>query len=532
MSKTLRPYQAETIQRMKRSHSGLDGSEMGTGKTLVGTELLRAVAVKGKVPRALIIAPINTHRQWLRSFEEQYPSLKGSPYLRIIGTPKSDPESWALLTKRRPGVYIITWEAMRGRVSKAVYGDLYNGSKVTDAAIKAAMKGGHVPPWTRTGTWDLVIADESHRMQNRHSTTRRVIKMIKAHRRHASSGTAAGDRPEGLWSTLNWLWKEKYPNYWPWVEKHMEVKEVYISPTDTVRKIVGEKYPGSTIADIPAYVRWTLDEVADHLPDVIERVVTVPMGSIQRKQYDSFLHNSFAWIEENFGDIDQMDGSVTNHPVFAGLTIESRTRLRQAALGQLNAREVKKYGADDTWNPDEENKLEIDFVRTGDQPKVKAIMDIMDDLPEGEPLLVFTHAAKWAVMAAELLDKEYGPARAWTGALSTKKREELKEEFGSSVRVMVAQVASLAEGVDGLQHKARCEVWASPTDFGVINSQAMARLHRPGQKHKVQRWILQSEDSIDGLVQDSLDLKRDITDKMFLDEIRRARGRARRKEMV
>lgn len=532
---TLRPYQEESIKRLLRSHSGLDASEMGTGKTLVGTELLRAMGIQGRVPRVLIIAPVNTHRQWVNSFAGQYPKLAGSKYLRVVGTAKSDPESWAMMTKRQPGVYIITWEAMRGTVPKRLYGHLYDGNKVTVRAIKAAMKDGYVPPWTRTGTWDLVIADESHRLKNKGSTNKKVIKMIKSNRRHASSGTPAGNKPEGLWSTLNWLWPEEYKSFWDWAERYLIVKETKIGYNETRKEIIGEKHPGSAISDVPAYVRWLLDEVSDQLPDVIEKIQVVSMGPNQREQYEGFAADAFAWIEANQEELDTQgltEDNLESHPVFAALPVSRRIRMRQAALGQLNARQVMKAITAEDGTKENVLKLELDFVRTGEQPKVQAIKDILDDLPENEPLLVFSHSAKWAVMAAELLDQGYGPARAWTGALTKKQRDDLKDAFGASVRILVAQIAALAEGVDGLQYKARCEVWASPSDDGVINMQAMKRIHRPGQKNTVIRWLLHSEDSIDDAVKGTLDLQSDVTGGMYVDEQKRARVRAKKGELV
>lgn len=549
--KTLRPYQRKSLQIMSKDTSVLDGSEMGTGKTLVAVERVRELGLC-RIPRVLVIAPVNTHRQWQASFAEQYPALADNPdMLRIISTPKTDPESWALLTKRKPGVFIIGWEAMRGSapysikvitqdasdrteaaaevirdakrilrlkrpteerkaqaradIAKATkllkidphetqtikgavpegwvpadkggasraYGEMYGtGKTLTSQAMKAAMKHGDVPPWSRTGTWDLVIADESHRLQRKSSGNKLAIKLIKADAKHASSGTASGNRQKGLWSTLNWLWPHKYRSFWDWAEQWLVIEDQRIGGDKTVQVVLGEKYPGSTWTDIPCVVRWRLESVADQLPDVIERVVDVPMGRAQREVYDEFESQALAWIDE--------------HPVAEPLPLTQRIRLRQASLGTLRISGFKDDG-----------KPDIDFLKTGPQPKVDVIREILEDLPEDEPMLVFTHSAKWADMAASLLDGKVGVVRSWTGALSQPKREELKMAFGKEVRVIVAVIPAIGEGVDGLQHVCRCEVWASMSDDGLLNEQAKKRLQRPGQTQKVQRWLLHSERSID-----------------------------------
>lgn len=525
MAKTLRPYQKESLRVLGSSTSGLDASEMGTGKTLVATRRVSLLDTNGRAPRVLIVAPVNTHDQWIASFASEYPSLVGSPNLRIVGTHKNDEEGWRMMTGRLPGVYVIGWEAMRGLTPMSVklvseddpkktmsmsgpvpegwvkasksgasrgYGDLCESGKLTVQAVREAMRCGDVPPWHRTGTWDLVIADESHRIQNRHSSNRRVLNLIETTSKLALSGTPAGNKPQGLWATLNWLWPKRYRSFWDWAGLYLIIQEKHISRYDTVQEIVGEKHPGSTFTDIPCVVRWRTQEVADHLPEVIERIVPVVMGPKQRKIYDDFERDAFSWLDDQ--------------PVMTDLPITQRIRLRQAALGQIKA---TKKNAD---------KLDIDFTKTGDQPKISAIKEILSDLPDNEPVLIFTHSAKWAVMFAESLDKDFGPARAWTGALSKPQRDALKEAFGSSVRIVVAQVASIAEGVDGLQFVCRCEIWASPSEDGLINEQAKARLHRPGQKQIVQRWLLQSKDSIDTDVDASLRNRRAQMRAMYRDK--------------
>lgn len=521
--KTPRPYQAQSLRILGSSSSGLDASEMGTGKTFVATRRAGLLNTSGRAPRVLIVAPVNTHEQWITSFADEYPSLEGSPNLRIVGTHKNDEEGWSMMTGRRPGVYVIGWEAMRGLTPLSVkvvnakdpkktmsvtgpvpdgwvkasksgasrgYGDLCKSGKLTVQAVREAMRCGDVPPWHRTGTWDLVIADESHRIQNRHSSNRRVLNLIEASNKLALSGTPAGNKPQGLWSTLNWLWPKRYRGFWDWAGLYLIIAEKKINRYDTVQEIVGEKHPGSTFTDIPCVVRWRTQEVADQLPEVIERIIPVTMGPKQRKIYDDFERDAFAWLDEQ--------------PVITDLPITQRIRLRQAALGQIKATKA-------------DPGVDIDFTKTGEQPKISVIKEIISDLPEDEPVLIFTHSAKWALMCAEALDRDFGPARAWTGALSKAQRTALKSDFGKGVRVIVAQVASIAEGVDGLQFVCRCEIWASPSEDGLMNEQAKARLHRPGQKQVVQRWLLHSKDSIDTDVDLALRNRREQMRAMYRD---------------
>lgn len=568
MRKKLRPYQQETVDRLKKHKAGLIGSGLGSGKTLMAIELIRTIE---KASRTLVIAPVNTHDQWVRTAGEQFPSLQGTPYLRRVGTPLSDPEGWNMLLTKQSGFYVIGWEAMRGDLSLAARqgGSAKKVKKpaITQQALKTGMRNGTIPPWPRTGTWDMVILDESHRIQNRDSLNKKTLTLIKADRKLALSATAAGNQYDGLWSTLNWLWPEEYRSFWKWAETFLIIQDKYINQYDTVRQITGEKDSGATWAAIPCAVRHRTEDIIDQLPEVIERVVLVPMADVQRRMYDDFEKQAFAWI----------DGK----PEATPLPLTQRIRLRQASLGTLKYSEsvvtterwvrnedidtlhmvydltepveilldeddelmaevreiqvprVPEFGApgEDAYDTVEvlyakvritHRESEIDFNEHAPQPKLKMIKEILSDLPEDEPVIIYTHSAKWARMAAAELDEAgiYGEARAWTGDLTDKQRTGLKNVFGkmepakmrsvfthTGIRILVAVIPAVAEGIDGWQHVCRCEIWASQSDDGLMNEQAKGRLHRPGQSSPVQRWLLQSEESIDSVVDINLRIR-------------------------
>lgn len=563
--KTLRPHQAATLAVLGTNSSGLVGSGLGSGKTLIGVERIRQL--KERPPRVVIVAPLNTHSQWEATLKEQFPSLVDGIGLYLTGTPHTDPETWQLITSKAPGIFVIGWEAMRGDLPKAIKADKSRSTKrkppVTLAAVDAAMKAGHIPPWHKSGTWDLVILDESHRISSAESLTKKVVSRIKAKKKLAMSATAAGNTPEGLWSTLNWLWPDQYTSFWRWAGEFMAVEEKHISRDQKINIIVGEIDPGQTWKSIPCAVRYRTEDIADQLPEVIERVITVPMDDNQRRVYDEFEQQALAWIDEQ--------------PEATPLPLTQRIRLRQAALGNLSIQEVHRRKT--TWVESslvpfmqaEYDDLEIvatetrtlpvmDFsdetafglegfeeagIETKDveyakvtytfeedeigfneyapQNKIKAVKDILKDLPEDEPVIIYTHSSKWAEMATVQLDSAgiYGEVRSWTGKLTAKQRDGLKNVFGkmapakmrsafshTGIRILIAVIPAVAEGIDGWQHVCRCEIWVSKSEDGLMNEQAKGRLHRPGQKTPVQRWLIHSEDSIDADVEKRLAQRR------------------------
>jgi superfamily II DNA or RNA helicase len=593
--KTLREYQKEAVLAL--ANGGLNASGLGAGKTLISVEAARHL---GRQPRILVVAPVTTLCQWHDTFVEQYPSLGAKGLVHICGTHRKDLETWDLMKKKRPGVFIMSWNAMHGGVPESIRRQASVGRnalaaqpKVTMTAVRKAISEGTVPPWTRTGTWDLVILDEVHRACNRHGVPYHVIKLINANQKHGLSATPGGNHPERFWAVLSLLWPDRYKGFWNWAEEHFHVSEEGIRTArgkeTLVRKIGRERKPGGTWDDIPAVVRYRTEDVCDQLPPVIERVVTVGMAPEQEEQYRDFEEQSLAWLSEQ--------------PVATPLPLSQRLRLRQAAHGTLKAEEVQRrtfttvrerdlqqflrtaaapkihrprgwtpypcdvekgpvrFGAEvpaATLNAAQGGRLnsfahkglhrsglrkspgirrnktgmeevrvshcvevlEIGFEERAAQIKLDAVRDILSDLPEGEPLLVWTSSAKWARMAEAALGKQ---AASWTMKTTAAKRKRIERGFGTEWRVLFAQIQSLSEGVDWLKDACRCEVIASPTEDEVMNEQAEGRLHRPGQKSPVQRWRLVTEGTIDEDVNLSNMEKRARMGSLYKDDQRKGK---------
>ncbi|MCP9209664.1 SNF2-related protein [Streptomyces sp. NEAU-Y11] len=572
------------------AEGGLNASDLGAGKTLTSVEACRLLQL-GRPPRILVVAPPTILDHWRSTFVEQFPSLGERNRVHIVGTHRKDTENWSLMTRKRPGVYIIGWNAMHGGVPEATRREASRGRnanaahpKVTAAATRKAISKGQVPPWTRTGVWDLVIMDEVHRACNRHGVPYHVLKLIKG-RKLGLSATPGGNEPQRLWAILNILWPDKYTSFWDWANEKFHVSEEGVRGAPTPVRVIGEEIrPGSTWEDIPAVVRVRTEEVYDQLPPVIEREVRVSMTPEQEEQYRDFEDQCLAWL----GEV----------PVATPLPIEQRIRLRQAALGTLKAEEAvhridyklnrpqqkvmqawqaylddhadgaqedpaalfdeqlsvarllcialivadflgthcadmtaeKRHLEETRFDQalakqakldqgvefeDVELGLDISYDEEAAQPKLDAVKEILADLPEGEPLLVWTHSAKWARMAEKKLGSQ---AVSWTMKATATKREKIKAGFGTEWRVLIAQLQSLSEGVDWLKDVCRCEVIASPTEDEVKNQQAEGRLRRPGQKSPVQRWRLVSEGTIDEDVNLANLLKRGRMSSLYKDD--------------
>lgn len=419
--------------------------------------------------RVLIVCPISVQNSWANTLMGQFPSLQTGDLLQTVGTYTKDPAGWGRMMAGEPGVFIIGWEAMRGAGTSAKtkyqHGEV---SKPTDFDIRTV--------WKKCPDWDYVIADEVHRVCNPKTSTYKALKAIKTGRRLGISGTPSGSAPQGLYGPISWLWPERYKGFWAWATNYLNLEITYVAGR-TVKKFTSEKWPGSTFNGVPNVVMRKQHQVFNDLPEVIENHVHVPMTAKQTRLYQEFQ--------------TEFMGQIADDLVMAPLPIEVRTRLRTVALAEPTGvvRNVKEDGS---------LSVSLEFGPRSKSAKLDYLADFLEDFPEDQTLLCLTHSSKFARLVESRLDKRHR-AVSWTGSTSKAKRAEIMQTFGTAdgPRVLIAVISAIGEGTDGLQRVCHNEVWLSQEDRNVLNQQALGRLNRSGQAHRINRWYLISEGTID-----------------------------------
>lgn len=191
-------------------------------------------------------------------------------------------------------------------------------------------------------------------------------------------------------------------------------------------------------------------------------------------------------------DVDdaEIDGDLTVLPRAvrqAAVALTNKIRLQGTASSQHTKAEDRLKASE------EDESLNIRFKDIV-HPKIAALKELLADLPETEPVLVFTHSSKFADQVAKRLGKD---AVRWPRADEPQRQESVKKGFGVDYRVLVAVISGIREGVDGLQDRGCVEVWLSQDQDGVNNEQAQGRLNRSGQSRPVQRYYIRTIGTID-----------------------------------
>ena len=140
------------------------------------------------------------------------------------------------------------------------------------------------------------------------------------------------------------------------------------------------------------------------------------------------------------------------------IPITMSMRLRQIALG------VPRVNPIEEWDEDGNQKILVDFAKDTKSNKIDVLKDIVEDIPSDEPVLILTHSARFVVPVVYQLNKmRAGLAVAWTGDTSQAGRQAIMKDFGKrgGPRFIVAGIAAIGEGVDGLQKRCHHEIWLS-----------------------------------------------------------------------
>lgn len=434
------PFQEEDVEYLKDQKAVLIANEMGTGKTyetIARDWNIREINPLGRCD-TLVIAPMTILDDvWKKHFED----LTGLPVTVI--DPKDRAGSWATF-KKKGGVFCVHWEALR------------------------------LMPELAKHDWLHIIADEAHKAKNRKAQQTRALKTIKnVAWKTALTGTPVINRPDEMWSILNWIRPQEWKAYWKFFKRYVETKQVYAAGR-TFNQVVGPmNVPELQAAIKPYYIRRRKSEVLTDLPDKYYTPIKVDLTPAQRKAYNSMRSDMIAWIGE------QKDEMLPAPVVIAQLT-----RLQQFSIA------FAEY--------DEKGKVRLREPST----KLDAVMELIDETDE--QIVVFSRFKQCIRLLEQRLVKAKISHVTLTG--DTKDRRLAVEKFqNGDARVFAGTIA--AGGV-GITLTAASRIVFTDREWSpALNSQAEDRLHRIGQKNAVQVIDIIARDTVDLGKMQRLELK-------------------------
>ena len=427
MIEGLYDYQQEPLIKFKNTNNILLCDDMGVGKTVeaIALDSLRREQMPART-KTLVIAPLSgVVDSWVEHFEHWNPDLK---VVRI------NPKRREAFLKQNADVYVMHWEGLR---------------LLWEPLSKRK--------------WLHIIADESHRAKNRKAKQTRALKKVKANYKTALTGTPIINRPDEIWSILNWLYPREYRSYWRFFNKYVEYIELPKPGGGTYKKVIGPKNePELRKAIEEFYLRRTKKQVLPFLPDKYYTKIEIELSTQERRLYNEMKREMIAWV-----------GEMEEEPIVAPVVIAQLVRLQQFALGTASI---------------VNDRVQISKPSS----KLTALLNVLSDMDQDKQVVIFSQSKQMVNLIASELDSVV----TFTGDTNQQDRSEVIDEFTSgSARCFVATIR--AGGV-GLNLQNADTVIFTDRDWSPANNlQAEDRLHRSGQKNAVQVIDIIAKDTID-----------------------------------
>lgn len=488
-------FQSEDVEKLKSKRSRLIGNDPGTGKTYEGIALDQLNRKsdghpKVTVPRnakTLVVCPASVISVW-----DNHCMELTAEDVYVIDRKNRKPFIDALCDKRTSGYFICNWEALR---------------LIEPTLAKKKVEFFHI------------IADECHRSKNRKAQQTRALKKLKATYKTGMSGTPADNKPQDLWSILNWLWPSYYTAYWAFVKAYM----VHELSDEGYMKLTGlnmETLPRLWEEMKPWYVRRRKEDVLPDLPDKYNTRMWVDLDPKQRKAYDQMRKTMVAWVDSYKEELERQD------PIIAQAAVSQLVRLQQFADGymvpklneagvQVTKRKHKGHKRGEPCGLLCRDVLVWDMVDPSS--KLDAVMDLLEDRDE-EQIVIFSQFKTVINLFESRLKAKQISYGLLTGDVSQSDRATYVEAFQSGkIRVFAGTIA--AGGVGLTLTAARTVVFIDRSWSPAVNLQAEDRLHRIGQKDAVEVIDLMARNTVDMGKHQKLALKWKLLQMLLGDKV-------------
>jgi SNF2 family DNA or RNA helicase len=161
--------------------------------------------------------------------------------------------------------------------------------------------------------WDVVIADEVHKISGRSSQRTRWIKKTRAAHKWGLSGSPIAERPDNAWSILNWFNRKEFRSYWNFVEQYCLIEEQwhYGNKHNEIVGINDLKLPMFKQALEPYFLVRSRADLGIELPPLTTQTVPIELGQKQAAFYKKVKKQAMVELIEEHGDPDVWDLSGT-----------------------------------------------------------------------------------------------------------------------------------------------------------------------------------------------------------------------------
>lgn len=298
---------------------------------------------------------------------------------------------------------------------------------------------------------DLIVIDELAVLRNAQTARWKVANEICNKQKPRGiirrvwglTGTPTPNAPTDAYAQVKLLAPERIPyGFGRFKDKVMQQISQYVwVPRQDAQEIVASYMHPS--------VRFSLQDCVD-LPELVHVERHAPLSAEQAKAYNQMM--------------DMLATEVANGEILAVNEGVKASKLIQIAAGVV-------YDVDGTERV------------SGADARVKVVQELVEESTSGKTIVFVPFRAVVKYVADKLRKAGYTVATV-DGGTGKRERDQIFSQFqaGKELQVIVAIPSCMAHGIT--LTAASTIVWYAPVTSNEIFTQANARCHRPGQKHK------------------------------------------------
>jgi SNF2 family DNA or RNA helicase len=329
---------------------------------------------------------------------------------------------------------------------------------------------------------DCIICDESHKIKTPGSKCSKMLTQLgkRTPNRFLMTGTPLGQSPLDIYAQYRFLCPEIFGTNF---DKFKQLYTNQVVIPGLMFTMLDKKNPYKNLEQLHEKMfscAFMMEPEDLELPATSDIIVEFEMGKEARQYYKELKKEGCLELEQ---------GVVETSNVLTVIT-----RLQQLCSGYLKVE-------------DDDKKRKLVQV---DDSRQKTFKDILDSIPDFEPVIVWAKYRKDIKNIRKLVEATGRKAAELSGS-----RDTVDEWVNNKATVLIMQISSGAEGLNELT-KARYNIYYTLTHSLIQYHQSRKRTHRPGQTRSVIYYMLVARagntETIDQKILKSLQNNQDVID--------------------
>ena len=438
--------------------------EMGTGKTKVCIDNIAILNDKGKIDRALVIAPNGIKRNWRRELSVH---MADHVNYRVA--------VWSSSPKKKEKDELKQLSVMSDDLRILIMNiEALSTPRGVDFARSFIFSGSC-----------FMVVDESTTIKNHAARrTKNIMKIANlAKYRRIMTGSPVTKSPLDLYSQIQFLggWFLEQTNYYAFRARYAIVQQRNVG-SHSFQHVMGYQRLDELTAILREFSTRILKEDCLDLPDKVYTKRVVSMTPEQLKAYVEMKKQAMTFFEDN--------------PMTAASVLTQMTRLHQIVCGHV--------------------KTDDGQVRTLKNNRIKELLQVLQET-DGKVII-------WAVFRHDIqtiekeIANEYGKetVASYYGDTKDSIRQSIVDSFMDSNSDLRFFIGNPKTGGYGLTLTCSHTVVYYSNDYSLeVRMQSEDRAHRIGQEDKVTYVDLMTEGTIDEKIVNSLNNKIDLASQVM-----------------